>query len=80
MGERVRNLFTAPTSRRSPAVTATALPAPAAKPAPGSLPGVGGATRERCACGRIFGTSAEVWQELRGGHLRAFCSGCGGAP
>lgn len=74
MGERVHALFTRPAARR-PAVTATVLPAPASQP-PGQRPGIGGATRERCACGHVVGTTAEVWQELRGGHLRAYCPGC----
>jgi hypothetical protein len=58
-------------SKRKPLVRA---PAPRATAAP--LPGIGGATRGRCACGHVVGTTPDVWQELVGGHLRAFCGGC----
>lgn len=74
MGERVRNLFTRP-ARREP-VVATKLPAAPAVATP--KPGLGNvSTRDHCACGRWYETGdGQVWQELRGGHLRCFCAGC----
>ena len=83
MGSRVRDLFTrrAPSQplpeapARKPAVQATALPkAPVAAVV---RPGLGNvSTRDHCACGSFYGSGPEVWQELRGGHLRCFCAGC----
>lgn len=74
---RVRALFTRPASQPLPE-------APARKPlvrqrgvAAPDVTAVGAApTRERCACGRTYGTGADVSQELRGGHLVAVCGGC----
>lgn len=82
MASRVHALFTRPTpsARRAP-VVATRLPAaPVQTPvqAPAHLPGIGAATRDRCACGAVYGTDPGVWQELRGRHLRACCAGCCG--
>jgi hypothetical protein len=71
----VRELFTRP-ARREP-VVATKLPAAPVVAAPVARVGVGGvSTRQHCACGHSYGSSPEVWQELRGGHLRCFCGGC----
>jgi len=83
VGERVHALFTrpSPSARRAP-VSATRLPAaPVQAPvqAPAHLPGIDAATRDRCACGAVYGTDPGVWQELRGMHLRACCAGCFGS-
>ena len=78
MASRVHALFTRPARPAQP------LPeAPARKPLVRSrgaaepvVAAVGAATRDRCACGHSYGSGPEVWQELRGGHLRCFCGGC----
>lgn len=78
MASRVHALFTRPTpsARRAP-VVATRLPA-APVQAPAHLPDPVAPTRDRCACGAVYGTDPGVWQELVQGHLRACCAGCCG--